>query len=227
MKYELEKIENGDFTTYPFLGQFVRGEIPQFSTILKRLILNLNVRFFNVSFSLDKKKVKDFLNYEQTRIMPGAPVEGRERCGIFPLLDVFNMREALVPLQLSGPLSHLGLGEEWSLVLPVLTACRDNIVMSSYERENHLSAKEKKLREDLRIPIKPNLLDVFKIVEKTSFPRLWRFVLKSLSIMPTSVACEQSFSYFKRSRHKNMGEKTAKTFLFVRLNHYETDFNLM
>ena len=102
--------------------------------------------------------------------MPGAPVEGRERCGIFPLLDVFNMREALVPLHLSGPLSHLGLGEEWSLVLPVLTACRDNIVMSSYERGNHLSEKEKKLRQDLRIPVKPNLLDVFKLVPENIIP---------------------------------------------------------
>ena len=60
MKYELGKIENGDFTTYPFLGQLGQNEIPRFTTILKHLILNLNVRFFNVSFSLDKKKVRLF-----------------------------------------------------------------------------------------------------------------------------------------------------------------------
>ena len=28
MKYELEIIENGDFTTYPFLGQVEKKEIP-------------------------------------------------------------------------------------------------------------------------------------------------------------------------------------------------------
>ena len=58
MKDELEKTENGDFTTYPFLGKVERKEIPQFTTILKGLILNLRVRFDSVSFSLDKKNVK-------------------------------------------------------------------------------------------------------------------------------------------------------------------------
>ena len=37
---------------------------------------------FNVSFSLDKKKVKDFLNYEQMCIMPGAPLEGARGVGL-------------------------------------------------------------------------------------------------------------------------------------------------
>ena len=60
MKYELEKIENGDFTTYPFLGQLRRCEIPQFTRYLKHLILNLNMRFFNVSFSLNKKSERLF-----------------------------------------------------------------------------------------------------------------------------------------------------------------------
>ena len=60
MKYELEKSENGDFTTYPFLGKVERKEIPQFTTILKSLILNLRVRFDSVSFSLVKKNVKSF-----------------------------------------------------------------------------------------------------------------------------------------------------------------------
>ena len=51
--------------------------------------------------------------------------------------------------------------------------------------------------------------------------------MRNMAIMPTSVACEQSFSYFKRTRHINMGDKTAKFFLFARLNHYETDDNFM
>ena len=38
---------------------------------------------------------------------------------------------------------------------------------------------------------------------------------------------EQSFRHFKRTRPINMGDETAKFFLFARLNHYETDYNLM
>ena len=158
--------------------------------------------------------------------MPGAPLEGRERCGISPLLDVFNMREALVPRHLSSTLAHLGLGEEWSWLLPVLMAHRDVFVASSHQRGNNLSEKEEKIRLDLRISIEPNLLDVFQLVPKTSLQKIWRFVVRNLTIMPTSVACEQSFSYFKRTRHINMGDETAKKFLFARLNHYETSFNL-
>ena len=126
------------------------------------------MRFFNVSFSLDKTRVKGFLNYEQLRIMPGAPLDGRERCGISPLLDVFNLGGALVHLHLSGPLSHLGIGEEWTLLVHILATHRDNLRMSSCERENNLSENEKQIRQDLRIHIKPNLHDVFKLDPKTS-----------------------------------------------------------
>ena len=57
MKNELEKIENGNFTTFPFLRKLETRQIPQFVSILKRLILNMTVKFFNVSSSLDKKNV--------------------------------------------------------------------------------------------------------------------------------------------------------------------------
>ena len=167
----------------------------------------MRVRFFNISFSLDKQKVKGLLNYEEMCIMSGAPSDGGVRCGISPLLDVFHIRKALVPRHLSSSLSHLGLADEWSLLVPVKRANEGKLVMSCFDRENHLTEKEKEIREDLRIPIKPNLLDVFQLVEKTSFPRLWRFFMRNMAIMPTSVACEQSFSYFKRTRHINMGEK--------------------
>ena len=166
MKYELEKSEKGDFTTYPFLGKVERKEIPQFTTILKSLILNLRVRFDSVSFSLDKKNVKKYLNYDQMCIMQGAPSDGGERCGIYPLLDVFHIRKNLVPRHLSTSLSHLGLMDEWSRLVPVLSANWDNLVMSCFDRENDLTEKEKEIRQDLRIPFMPNLLDVFSSFEK-------------------------------------------------------------
>ena len=184
------------------------------------------MRFDSVSFSLDKQKVKKFLNYDQMRIMEGAPLEGRERCGISPLLDVFNIRESLVPRHLSSCLSHLGLWEEWSRLFPEITKNWGDLTIFSHEREANLGEKERKIREDLRIPIMPNLLDVFQFSQKTSFPRLWRFFMRNMTIIPTSVACEQSFSYFKRTRHTNIGDETAKIFLMARLSHYDYDYNL-
>ena len=166
MKNELEKIEDSNFTTFPFLRKLETAQIPQFVTILKRLILNMNVRFFHVSSSLNKKNVRKFLSYDQVVIMPGAPVDGRERCGLLPILDVLNIRPWLVPRHLSESLSHLGLGDEWSRLVPVLRANWDNLEMSCRERERHLTDKEKGTREDLCIPILPNLVDVFCFVRK-------------------------------------------------------------
>ena len=160
-------------------------------------------------------------------IMPGDPLDGRERCGLLPVLDVFNIRQALVPVHLQQSLAHLGLEAEWSMLVPIIKANWDTLRSCACDRENHLTEKEKKIREDLCIPIKPDLRDVFKVVPKASFPKFLRFVVRNMTIIPTSVACEQSFSYFKRTQHINMGEKTSKIFLLARLNHYETNFNLL
>ena len=134
MKNELEKIEDSNFTTFPFLRKLETSQIPQFVSILKHLILNMNVRFFHVSSSLNKKNVRKFLNYDEVVIMPEAPVDGRERCGLLPILDVLNIRPWLVPRHLSESLSHLGLGDEWSRLVPVLRANWDNLEMSCRER---------------------------------------------------------------------------------------------
>ena len=72
----------------------------------------------------------------------------------------------------------------------------------------------------------PNLIDAFHVIDRRVYPRIWRFLVRVLTIIPTSVACEQSFSLFKRTIHTNMSEQTAKIFLMARLNHFNYDFNL-
>ena len=98
--------------------------------------------------------------------MEGAPLEGRERCGISPLLDVFNIRERLVPRHLSSCLSHLGLWEEWSRLFPEITKNWGDLTVFSHEREANLGEKERKIREELRIPIMPILLEGFSSLKK-------------------------------------------------------------
>ena len=60
MKNELQIIENGNFASFPFLRKLETRQIPQFVSILKHLILNMTVRFFNVSSSLNKKVSENF-----------------------------------------------------------------------------------------------------------------------------------------------------------------------
>ena len=222
---ELGKIERGDFSRFPFIGQNAESR-PQFVTILKHLILNLTVRFFNVSFSLNKKKMRRFLDYGQAKIMPGAPTDGRERCGISPLLDVFKVRQTLVPGHLSNGLSHLGLSEDWAILDGFLTDSRDEFLRQAVQRAMSLGEKDKKLRQFLHVPITHNLLDGFEIIPRAVLKNLWLLVVRTLTIMPTTFACEQSFSFFKRTIHINMSEETAKIFLNARMGLYKRIYTL-
>mgnify|MGYP004660603013 FL=1 len=82
------------------------------------------------------------------------------------------------------------------------------------------------MRRVLGFPTTTNITDALSTKQKELFPQLWRFVVRLLTIMPTTVECEQSFSYFKRTAHINMSEENAKNLLFTRLNLYETIFDI-
>ena len=61
------------------------------------------------------------------------------------------------------------------------------------------------------------LLDVFTIINPNNFPFLWNVVLKMLTVMPTSVSCEQSFSRLRNKMHENMKMETS--FHFMAITH--------
>ena len=109
LREKLREIERGDFGDFPFLRNLERPCIGQFSMILKCLIVNLSVRFYDVSASLNKAQIKGFLDYEHVQIRPDAPVGARPVCGVDKLLDVFSMEFGLAAQHLQGPLFHLGL----------------------------------------------------------------------------------------------------------------------
>ena len=159
-------------------------------------------------------------------ILDGMPIVDSTRCRIEPLLELFNVRQSQVTSQLGCFLPHLGVADEWDRLVPFIFSHFSLITTQSEIRNELMRQKEKDLRKQLEIPTSINLMDVFDVVPKAHFPSLWKFVIRTLTIIPTTVACEQSFSYFKRTIHTNMGEKTAKSFLFARLNLYERSYNL-
>ena len=60
-----------------------------------------------------------------------------------------------------------------------------------------------------------SLLDVFKVIDRTSYPFLWDIVLKIVTVMPTSVSCEQSFSRIKNKMHESTNKETTFHFMAV------------
>ena len=88
LKNELLKIQTGDFGRFPFLAEIGLENVPQFVSILKHLIMNLSVRFYHVSFSLNKGTIKNFIDYERMTILPWAPIRDGSKCGLSQLLEV-------------------------------------------------------------------------------------------------------------------------------------------
>ena len=158
-------------------------------------------------------------------IEQGAPILDRVVCGIQPLLDVFYVKDALVNAHLNGPLANTGIGGEWRWLMRFVMTNRDVIVGVAEERLGRLGSREKDVRSEIQAPTIPNIIDVFRVFPREGFPILWRLV-RVLTIMPTTVACEQSFSYLKRTLHSNMGEETAKFFIISRLSLYNSNYEL-
>ena len=98
-------------------------------------------------------------------------------------------------------------------------------MLSTLQRAQTFTDQQIKLRNIFEMPTTTNLIDVFSVVPKHHFGDLWRFVILVQTIMPTTVGCEQTLSYFKRTNHFNMSDKTAQLFLFARLNLYEKSTN--
>ena len=226
MKRELSRIQNGDFGRFPFLGNLDREAIGQFSYILKSLIVNLTVRFYDVGASLSKRTVRRFLDYDGVRIRQEAPIGNRPVCGVPDILGVFHMKDVIVAPRLFFSLAHLGLGFEWRWFMGMAMDHSEAVVGLSHARIGRLSSRERQVRDLLQTPVVPNLIEAFGVVPRWFFPILWLFVVRTLTIMPTTVACEQAFSYFKRTLHTNMSEETARNLLFSRLSLYKSSFKL-
>ena len=170
MRGELRKIENGNFGLFPFLRKVQRDEIGQFAKILKSFILNLEVRFFDISASLNKKSIKKYLDYDRMVIEQGAPILDRVVCGVGPLLDVFYMKDALVNVHLNGPLANTGIGGEWRWLMRFVMRNRGVIMGVAEERLGRLSSREKDVRCEIKSPTIPNTMDSFRVFPKKASP---------------------------------------------------------
>ena len=226
LKNELGKMIHEDVSGFPCLDRIEMEDIGPFISILKHLITNLTVRFYTISFSLNKRSIRPLLDYENMTVNSQEPVCDPTRCGLPELLRIFGVRHTAIPTELYGTYRVHGLEDEWMRFMDLALGRRDEVWTKTHGHELSLSSKEKNVRQLLQTHVVPNLIDAFGVVERGNFPNLWRFVVRVLTIMPTTVGCEQSFSYFKRTQKINMTEDTAKILLFARLSLYRKQYSL-
>ena len=70
------------------------------------------------------------------------------------------------------------------------------------------------------------LFEVFKIVNRTNYPFLWDITLKAITILPTTVSCEQQFSRLRHKLHENMRKETSFAFLSMSQKRKEFSFSM-
>ena len=166
---ELMKIEDGNFGRFTYLSSVRIEDRPQFLTILKSLILNMQVRFFRPSFSLDRLSIRDYLDYDRVCIRPEAPIVDCSRCGLTPLFELFNLRQTRQNVQNLGRLLGLSLDGEMMRLIPFLRSEQELITINADERMNGCSDLEKKVRLLLDFPTTTNLIDTLRTTGKRTF----------------------------------------------------------
>ena len=136
---ELRKMEEGDFGRFVFLNSVRNEDRPQFVDIMKHLILNLQVRFYRPSFSLDKRSIKKFLNYDTMSICPEAPIGDCSRCGLSPLFELFNVRQTRSNTQYLSHLVGLRVDEEMDRLVPFFCSDRDLILRKHLKEQKSVT----------------------------------------------------------------------------------------
>ena len=132
-----------------------------------------------------------------------------------------------MPVHLLGTFWLRGIEPEWGCLISRALDRRDQVLLRANQRSDCGTTRDKKMKELLQIQTTPNLTYAFHVVDTPDFPNLWRFLVRVHTIIPTTVACEQSFSFFKRTIHVNMSDQTSKIFWMARLSHYNYDYNLL
>ena len=69
------------------------------------------------------------------------------------------------------------------------------------------------------------LLDVFQVINRDNYPFRWNVTLKEVTIMPTTVSCEQQFSRLRHKLHNNMAKETAFAFMCMSQNRNRFTFD--
>ena len=191
-----------DVSGFPCLVQIEMYHLSPFIAILKHLIMNITVRFRTISFFLNKRTIRPVLDYENMTFNSDGPVGDQTRCGLSELFLIFGIRFKDIPIELDRIFRTHGLQDEWVGFVDLITRLHNDVWRKSHEHEESLSSSEKNLRQLFETRVFPNLIDAFGVVERGAFPNLWRFVIRILTIMPTSVECEQSFSFLNNTKNQ-------------------------
>ena len=206
----LREVQDRRFVRFPIFQNMDELQIATFENVLKRLILNMQVRFPCPSTGVDSRLARSHMDTRIGTLNETVLKSYMRRCPLFINVGIMLFPEDLIRRRsintffLSGHFPEIQQIAEEIIRKEALIIQRVNT--SSHHNED----------VDGRNTV-ITLLDVFKIISPNNYPFLWDVTLKTTTVMPTSVNCEQSFSRLRNKMHENMKQETS--FHFMEITH--------
>ena len=170
LKKELLKFQNGDMSSFSFLSRVPIESSSQFETILIHLIINFGVRFYRPSFSQDKRSLKGFLDYDNAVVLPGAPHDVVDRCGLSPLTDIFFITNTTIPEHLSATWYRHGIYDEWQQFILLALFKKGDVIRNRLERDELVGSREQQIRSLLHMAQPQTCLTLSRLLGRKASP---------------------------------------------------------
>lgn len=213
LETDLVDMERGSFGKFTYVGDLDDVQRGTFVTVLKRLILNINIRFPCINTSIDTRLARHNTN-DALKLNESLLYRMRRSCPFMVLVGIFVFPDDLIKHQMVNEFFLGGRYPEIEAISREIVTKKDEIgrqVQTSYQTQQRPTPTI-------------TLLDVFKVIDRRNYPFLWEVVVKTLTILPTTVSCEQSFSCLKHRLHENMLKETAFCFLGMVQRHTEFQY---
>ena len=210
---DLVAMERGSFEEFAFIGCLNDVQRATFCDILKHLLFNIDVRFPNISTSIDTRIVQENTDRETLELDETISRRMRRKCPFLPPMGVFLIPDDLIK---HGRINEYFVGGRF----PEIERFAREIVERKEEIVRNVESSN-----DAHQASKPiTLLDVFQILNRTSYPFLWDVVLRAVAVLPTTASCEQNFSRLKHKLHENMLKENAFCLLRMVQKHATIQF---
>ena len=211
---DLHDMESGLFGKFTYVGGLNRAQRATFVSILKRFILNINIRFPCINTSVNKRIAGQNTNLEMLTLNQALLDHMRRACPFMLIAGVFLFPNDLIKHQMVNRFFIGGRYPEIDEISREILRKKDEILRTVQTSVQTRQGQTQTI----------TLLDVFKVIDKSNFPFLWEVVVRTLAVLPTTVSCEQCFSRLKHRLHENMLKENA--FCFLRMVQQLTSWRL-
>ena len=206
----LEAFENDDFSRQG-VASLSPAEKCSFTATVRAAMTNMTVRFPCPSSSLNKRLLRNRVACRDGLVDMPAVSRAYASCRLRALFDVYSFPDEFLRFSTVKEYLLLAFDGEVRRLCIVMSGMREAILFGSNAPSTRTDTPI--VNRTHRITLK----DVFQFINRSDFPLLWKSVLVVGAINPTTVSCEQIFSFLKHSSHINMKSSNLCSLVDYRL----------